>query len=199
MVLGSSSSWKWALTWGCGAGCHRLAGWLARLALSCAIPAHWAWGQPGVSGALCPEGRWHPPVPSLRMAGTETALNELLSSPLGEGGVPGVSGLGKGVGPCSVSTHPAAIFSRSALAHGQIRIRDPNQGGKDITEEIMSGARTSSTPTPPQVRAPPDSATGAAEVLGDLLNPLFASSGWKRFGAPRQRRNPPCSSYCPAR
>ncbi|XP_025025330.1 eukaryotic translation initiation factor 4 gamma 1 isoform X6 [Python bivittatus] len=32
----------------------------------------------------------------------------------------------------------------------QIRIRDPNQGGKDITEEIMSGARTSSTPTPPQ-------------------------------------------------
>ncbi|XP_031823954.1 eukaryotic translation initiation factor 4 gamma 1 isoform X7 [Sarcophilus harrisii] len=33
---------------------------------------------------------------------------------------------------------------------GKIRIRDPNQGGKDITEEIMSGARTSSTPTPPQ-------------------------------------------------
>ncbi|XP_071431821.1 eukaryotic translation initiation factor 4 gamma 3 isoform X7 [Pithys albifrons albifrons] len=42
-----------------------------------------------------------------------------------------------------------------------IRIRDPNQGGKDITEEIMSGggsrnptppmARPSSTPTPPQV------------------------------------------------
>ncbi|PNJ69166.1 EIF4G1 isoform 7, partial [Pongo abelii] len=31
-----------------------------------------------------------------------------------------------------------------------IRIRDPNQGGKDITEEIMSGARTASTPTPPQ-------------------------------------------------
>uniref|UniRef100_A0AAR2JGJ1 Eukaryotic translation initiation factor 4 gamma 3 n=1 Tax=Pygocentrus nattereri TaxID=42514 RepID=A0AAR2JGJ1_PYGNA len=44
-----------------------------------------------------------------------------------------------------------------------IRIRDPNQGGKDITEEIMSGVggsrnptppagRPSSTPTPPQVR-----------------------------------------------
>uniref|UniRef100_W5KAJ0 Eukaryotic translation initiation factor 4 gamma 3 n=1 Tax=Astyanax mexicanus TaxID=7994 RepID=W5KAJ0_ASTMX len=41
-----------------------------------------------------------------------------------------------------------------------IRIRDPNQGGKDITEEIMSGSRnptppmgrTYSTPTPPQVR-----------------------------------------------
>uniref|UniRef100_A0A670JAE4 Eukaryotic translation initiation factor 4 gamma 3 n=1 Tax=Podarcis muralis TaxID=64176 RepID=A0A670JAE4_PODMU len=43
----------------------------------------------------------------------------------------------------------------------QIRIRDPNQGGKDITEEIMSGGgsrnptpptvRPSSTPTPPQL------------------------------------------------
>uniref|UniRef100_A0A8C0HPJ4 Eukaryotic translation initiation factor 4 gamma 1 n=1 Tax=Buteo japonicus TaxID=224669 RepID=A0A8C0HPJ4_9AVES len=41
-------------------------------------------------------------------------------------------------------------FPFSALTRGQIRIRDPNQGGKDITEEIMSGARTSSTPTPPQ-------------------------------------------------
>uniref|UniRef100_A0A674F7X6 Eukaryotic translation initiation factor 4 gamma 3 n=1 Tax=Salmo trutta TaxID=8032 RepID=A0A674F7X6_SALTR len=44
-----------------------------------------------------------------------------------------------------------------------IRIRDPNQGGRDITEEIMAGGtgsrnptppvgRPSSTPTPPQVR-----------------------------------------------
>lgn len=33
----------------------------------------------------------------------------------------------------------------------QIIIRDPNQGGKDITEEIMSGGRSASTPTPPQV------------------------------------------------
>ncbi|XP_027021188.2 eukaryotic translation initiation factor 4 gamma 3 isoform X3 [Tachysurus fulvidraco] len=43
----------------------------------------------------------------------------------------------------------------------QIRIRDPNQGGKDITEEIMAGSgnttppvgRPSSTPTPPQQRS----------------------------------------------
>ncbi|MGH0128178.1 UNVERIFIED_CONTAM: hypothetical protein FKN15_044826 [Acipenser sinensis] len=35
----------------------------------------------------------------------------------------------------------------------QIRIRDPNQGGRDITEEIMSGGRTTSTPTPPQPAA----------------------------------------------
>ncbi|XP_016379512.1 eukaryotic translation initiation factor 4 gamma 1-like [Sinocyclocheilus rhinocerous] len=33
----------------------------------------------------------------------------------------------------------------------QIRIFDPNQGGRDITEEIMSAGRNVSTPTPPQV------------------------------------------------
>lgn len=37
------------------------------------------------------------------------------------------------------------------VVSSQIRIRDPNQGGRDITEEIMSGGRTTSTPTPPQV------------------------------------------------
>lgn len=37
------------------------------------------------------------------------------------------------------------------VGSSQIRIRDPNQGGRDITEEIMSGGRTTSTPTPPQV------------------------------------------------
>uniref|UniRef100_A0A8C1RSU3 Eukaryotic translation initiation factor 4 gamma, 1a n=1 Tax=Cyprinus carpio TaxID=7962 RepID=A0A8C1RSU3_CYPCA len=43
----------------------------------------------------------------------------------------------------------------------QIRIRDPNQGGRDITEEIMSGGRSTSTPTPPQVSVstPPPSKT----------------------------------------
>ncbi|XP_078095250.1 eukaryotic translation initiation factor 4 gamma 3-like isoform X11 [Mustelus asterias] len=33
-----------------------------------------------------------------------------------------------------------------------IRIRDPNQGGKDITEEILSGGGGSRNPTPPVVR-----------------------------------------------
>uniref|UniRef100_A0A672ZTX1 Eukaryotic translation initiation factor 4 gamma 1 n=1 Tax=Sphaeramia orbicularis TaxID=375764 RepID=A0A672ZTX1_9TELE len=37
-----------------------------------------------------------------------------------------------------------------SLSPSQIRIRDPNQGGRDITEEIMSGGRSGSTPTPPQ-------------------------------------------------
>ncbi|CAM5105384.1 unnamed protein product [Natator depressus] len=48
-----------------------------------------------------------------------------------------------------------------------IRIRDPNQGGKDITEEIMSGGG-SRNPTPPIVRptptpTPPQSASGLEE------------------------------------
>lgn len=61
---------------------------------------------------------------------------------------------------CCVA-HPVDNFPLCALTCGQIRIRDPNQGGKDITEEIMSGARTSSTPTPPQVRGPSTSLAGA--------------------------------------
>lgn len=56
--------------------------------------------------------------------------------------------------------YPADSFPLCAPTCGQIRIRDPNQGGKDITEEIMSGARTSSTPTPPQVRRLPDWGSG---------------------------------------
>ncbi|XP_051934763.1 eukaryotic translation initiation factor 4 gamma 1-like isoform X7 [Hippocampus zosterae] len=32
----------------------------------------------------------------------------------------------------------------------QIRIRDPNQGGRDVTEEIMSGGCSGSNPTPPE-------------------------------------------------
>uniref|UniRef100_A0A7N6AW05 Eukaryotic translation initiation factor 4 gamma, 1a n=1 Tax=Anabas testudineus TaxID=64144 RepID=A0A7N6AW05_ANATE len=43
-----------------------------------------------------------------------------------------------------------------------IRIRDPNQGGRDITEEIMSGGRSTATPTPPQL--PPSTETPPAPV-----------------------------------
>uniref|UniRef100_A0A8C1G7D3 Eukaryotic translation initiation factor 4 gamma 1-like n=1 Tax=Cyprinus carpio TaxID=7962 RepID=A0A8C1G7D3_CYPCA len=56
--------------------------------------------------------------------------------------------------PTSVSTTPVIMNSpqqQPAPPPQQIRIRDPNQGGRDITEEIMSGGRTTSTPTPPQV------------------------------------------------
>uniref|UniRef100_A0A8C5AHN1 Eukaryotic translation initiation factor 4 gamma 1-like n=1 Tax=Gadus morhua TaxID=8049 RepID=A0A8C5AHN1_GADMO len=58
-----------------------------------------------------------------------------------------------------------------------IRIRDPNQGGKDITEEIMSGGRATSTPTPPQVGV--DTYTGGhyrTESAGSVETPPPASA-----------------------
>ncbi|XP_058279335.1 eukaryotic translation initiation factor 4 gamma 3 isoform X7 [Hirundo rustica] len=65
-----------------------------------------------------------------------------------------------------------------------IRIRDPNQGGKDITEEIMSGGgsrnptpptvRPSSTPTPPQAHpvVPP-----AQQVPSQVPEPVPTALG----------------------
>lgn len=50
-----------------------------------------------------------------------------------------------------VSFHFEQFLCHLPVVSLQIRIRDPNQGGRDITEEIMSGGRTTSTPTPPQV------------------------------------------------
>lgn len=49
------------------------------------------------------------------------------------------------------SSFEKLIHQLLSLPPPQIRIRDPNQGGRDITEEIMSGGRSGSTPTPPQV------------------------------------------------
>uniref|UniRef100_A0A4W4G235 Eukaryotic translation initiation factor 4 gamma, 1a n=1 Tax=Electrophorus electricus TaxID=8005 RepID=A0A4W4G235_ELEEL len=54
----------------------------------------------------------------------------------------------------SVPTTQVMLRSHPPNHVPQIRIRDPNQGGRDVTEEIMSGARNSSTPTPPQVSSP---------------------------------------------
>uniref|UniRef100_A0A672LCX0 Eukaryotic translation initiation factor 4 gamma 1-like n=1 Tax=Sinocyclocheilus grahami TaxID=75366 RepID=A0A672LCX0_SINGR len=66
--------------------------------------------------------------------------------------------------PTPVSATPVMMTpapQQPAPPPQQIRIRDPNQGGRDITEEIMSGGRTTSTPTPPQVSVstPPPSKT----------------------------------------
>ncbi|TRY93684.1 hypothetical protein DNTS_029395 [Danionella cerebrum] len=55
----------------------------------------------------------------------------------------------------------------------QIRIRDPNQGGRDITEEIMSGGRSTSTPTPPQT-ADPD-VTGSVQTNGEIIQTVPAA------------------------
>lgn len=54
----------------------------------------------------------------------------------------------------------------------QIRIRDPNQGGRDITEEIMSGGRTTSTPTPPQTAGP--EVGGPVQTNGESVPALAA-------------------------
>uniref|UniRef100_A0A8C7Z559 Eukaryotic translation initiation factor 4 gamma 1 n=1 Tax=Oryzias sinensis TaxID=183150 RepID=A0A8C7Z559_9TELE len=56
----------------------------------------------------------------------------------------------------------------------QIRIRDPNRGGQDITEEIMSGGRTGSTPTPPQAPVAlhletPNSSLNTVSTFGLIL------------------------------
>ncbi|KAL0605201.1 Eukaryotic translation initiation factor 4 gamma 3 [Plecturocebus cupreus] len=65
-----------------------------------------------------------------------------------------------------ISAHGNLCLQGSGDSHAsasRIRIRDPNQGGKDITEEIMSGGgsrnptppigRPTPTPTPPQVES----------------------------------------------
>ncbi|KAK1878600.1 Eukaryotic translation initiation factor 4 gamma 1 [Dissostichus eleginoides] len=49
-----------------------------------------------------------------------------------------------------------------------IRIRDPNQGGRDITEEIMSGGRSTTTPTPPQASTAESS---PAQTNGEVTQP----------------------------
>uniref|UniRef100_A0A8D0DGP7 Eukaryotic translation initiation factor 4 gamma 1 n=1 Tax=Sander lucioperca TaxID=283035 RepID=A0A8D0DGP7_SANLU len=51
----------------------------------------------------------------------------------------------------------------------QIRIRDPNQGGRDITEEIMSGGRSGSTPTPPQTAISGSESTAFVQANGESV------------------------------
>uniref|UniRef100_A0A665UBE5 Eukaryotic translation initiation factor 4 gamma 1 n=1 Tax=Echeneis naucrates TaxID=173247 RepID=A0A665UBE5_ECHNA len=51
----------------------------------------------------------------------------------------------------------------------QIIIRDPNQGGRDITEEIMSGGRSGSTPTPPQTAISGSEHTAVAQANGESV------------------------------
>ncbi|KAJ8378090.1 hypothetical protein AAFF_G00248040 [Aldrovandia affinis] len=62
--------------------------------------------------------------------------------------------LAHGASLCGRERIPALLLSQGerppSVGRRQIRIRDPNQGGRDITEEIMSCGRSASTPTPPQ-------------------------------------------------
>ncbi|KAM4743217.1 eukaryotic translation initiation factor 4 gamma 1-like isoform 2-T2 [Anableps anableps] len=52
----------------------------------------------------------------------------------------------------------------------QIRIRDPNRGGQDITEEIMSGGRSGSTPTPPQTVISGSDNTALPQANGESIS-----------------------------
>uniref|UniRef100_A0AAZ3NPT0 Eukaryotic translation initiation factor 4 gamma 1 n=1 Tax=Oncorhynchus tshawytscha TaxID=74940 RepID=A0AAZ3NPT0_ONCTS len=67
--------------------------------------------------------------------------------------------------PPQPPTHPPAPKRERVT----IRIRDPNQGGRDITEEIMSGGRSTSTP-------PSQSSTteeeGLAQTNGEFTKPV---------------------------
>nr|XP_046168178.1 eukaryotic translation initiation factor 4 gamma 3-like isoform X11 [Oncorhynchus gorbuscha] len=58
---------------------------------------------------------------------------------------------------------------REKKPSSQIRIRDPNQGGRDITEEIMAGGTGSRNPTPPVGRpsstpTPPQQQPGGSQT-----------------------------------
>uniref|UniRef100_A0A8C8AU80 Eukaryotic translation initiation factor 4 gamma 3 n=1 Tax=Otus sunia TaxID=257818 RepID=A0A8C8AU80_9STRI len=81
-----------------------------------------------------------------------------------------------------------------------IRIRDPNQGGKDITEEIMSGGgsrnptppivRPTSTPTPPQ-QLPSQVPEHSPVVYGTVENThLAASTPVTATSNPKQEEKP---------
>ncbi|XP_051493302.1 eukaryotic translation initiation factor 4 gamma 3 isoform X4 [Apus apus] len=81
-----------------------------------------------------------------------------------------------------------------------IRIRDPNQGGKDITEEIMSGGgsrnptppivRPTSTPTPPQ-QLPSQVPEHSPGVYGTVENThLAASTPGAATSNPKQEEKP---------
>uniref|UniRef100_A0A672J8T3 Eukaryotic translation initiation factor 4 gamma, 1a n=1 Tax=Salarias fasciatus TaxID=181472 RepID=A0A672J8T3_SALFA len=72
-----------------------------------------------------------------------------------------------------------------------IRIRDPNQGGRDITEEIMSGGRSTTTPTPPQV-------SSSALIFSKLLSKLFPWCDYCSFhSCPDESTEPPPSAETP--
>uniref|UniRef100_A0A8C1LVZ7 Eukaryotic translation initiation factor 4 gamma, 3b n=2 Tax=Cyprinus carpio TaxID=7962 RepID=A0A8C1LVZ7_CYPCA len=101
-----------------------------------------------------------------------------------------------------------------------IRIRDPNQGGKDVTEEILSGVggsrnptppvgRPSSTPTPPQVRQPitETKSNTKTHMLTyrfndkpklEFASQRFASPGLRQPETPLERRDPSSPVQAPS-
>lgn len=83
----------------------------------------------------------------------------------------GVQSYSAPVAPATVMINPAQPQMPPKRERKQIRIRDPNQGGKDITEEIMSGGRSGSTPTPPQSAGGLEG-SGAVQANGESPHPV---------------------------
>ncbi|XP_046874129.1 eukaryotic translation initiation factor 4 gamma 1a isoform X2 [Hypomesus transpacificus] len=73
-----------------------------------------------------------------------------------------------------------------------IRIRDPNQGGRDITEEIMAGGRSTSTPTPPQASLPDGG--GPAQTNGEVTQPIAMTTRTDETAATAGTPRSPVSS-----
>ncbi|KAE8290913.1 Eukaryotic translation initiation factor 4 gamma 1 [Larimichthys crocea] len=69
-----------------------------------------------------------------------------------------------------------------------IRIRDPNQGGRDITEEIMSGGRSTTTPTPPQASIGDSS---LAQTNGKVTQPVTTVRRDENVEPPASPETPP--------
>ncbi|XP_031651366.1 eukaryotic translation initiation factor 4 gamma 1 isoform X5 [Oncorhynchus kisutch] len=78
----------------------------------------------------------------------------------------------------------------------QIIIRDPNQGGRDITEEIMSGGtRSGTTPTPPQSSGSEGSAV--AQANGENVTPVVVRPDDRGKPAATLITGPPALSKTP--
>uniref|UniRef100_A0A8C7JSZ5 Eukaryotic translation initiation factor 4 gamma 3 n=1 Tax=Oncorhynchus kisutch TaxID=8019 RepID=A0A8C7JSZ5_ONCKI len=87
-----------------------------------------------------------------------------------------------------------------------IRIRDPNQGGRDITEEIMAGGTGSRNPTPPVGRpsstpTPPQVSTHLLScflLLGLMLSHSLTHTHTQRASAPVTAPSPPVEKELPS-
>uniref|UniRef100_A0AAV2J0Z0 Eukaryotic translation initiation factor 4 gamma 1-like n=1 Tax=Knipowitschia caucasica TaxID=637954 RepID=A0AAV2J0Z0_KNICA len=84
----------------------------------------------------------------------------------------------------------------------QIIIRDPNQGGRDITEEIMAGGRSGSTPTPPQSAVSGSEGSALGQANGESIPaasapPLFRPDDRGKPSPPPPSKTPELSKPSP--
>ncbi|XP_010880080.3 eukaryotic translation initiation factor 4 gamma 3 isoform X6 [Esox lucius] len=85
---------------------------------------------------------------------------------------------------------------REKKTSSQIRIRDPNQGGKDITEEIMAGGTGSRNPTPP-VGRPSSTPTPPQFLWPHPHYPhIFYLKSQQQLGGSQTPEQGPSPAYC---